>query len=299
MLRLTEKIVLLLLLAMVFMPLSHAAPKQAAESRNGTIAPSKSLPRYVVQLAPDIKLELVWIKGGTFVMGSSKSELGRWEGWGEEQRKVVITRPYYIAVFETTQEQYEALMKHNPSHAKGKQLPITNISWQNAMDFCEELNKLTHKTRPANYIFTLPTEAQWEYACRAGTKTALNSNKNLKDGEKCSNLDKVGWYRGNSGNRLHAVGLKRPNRWGLYDMHGNAWEYCRDYWTNKPDPRDVIDPSGPPYGRDRVKKGGGFYQKAERCRSGARSAQGDPKWYMSFRIALVYTPNQQSNKQHK
>ena len=279
MLKLTEKILSILLLVMAFMPLGYADSGK-----------DKSLPRYVVQLAPNIKLELVWIKGGTFVMGSPKSERGRWEGWGEDQRKVVITRPYYIAVFETTQEQYEVLMKCNPSRKKEKNLPVTDVSWQDAMDFCAELNKLTAKTRPQNYMFKLPTEAQWEYACRAGTKKALNSDDNLKHKDECSNLDKVGWYKGNSGGFIHPVGLKKPNRWGLYDMHGNAWEYCLDYWTEKPCPRDIIDPQGPLMGEGWVKKGGGFYLDAQRCRSAARSVQGEPKWYMSFRVALVYVP---------
>lgn len=286
-----RKILSVLLLSAVCLPLSYAAPKQGNNAGMSAVPKRKSLPRYVVEITPEIKMELVFIKGGTFVMGSPESERGRWNGWGEEQRKVVITRPYYMAVFETTQEQYEALMKFNPSRRlKGPKLPVTDVSWQNAMDFCEELNKLTHKTRPKNYRFSLPTEAQWEYACRAGTKAALNSNKNLKNYEKCSNLDKVGWYHANSSNRIHPVGMKQPNRWGLYDMHGNAWEYCLDFWTKKPDPCNVIDPQGPAHGDEWVKKGGGFYLNAERCRSAARSAQKDPKWYMSFRVALVCAP---------
>lgn len=288
MLRLTEKFLLCFLLATLCLPFSYAAPEPDRKSNMVTVPKRKTLPRYEVQLAPEIKLELVWIKGGTFVMGSPDDEVGR---WGETQRKVVITRPYYIAVFETTQEQYEAVMKCNPSRKqKGANLPVTDVSWQNAMDFCAELNKLTAKTRPKNYKFTLPTEAQWEYACRAGTKKALNNNKNLKSGERCSNLDKVGWYKFNSGDSIHPVGLKQPNRWGLYDMHGNAWEYCLDYWTKNPDLSDVIDPQGPPRGEAHVKKGGGFYLNAERCRAAARSAQDDPKGYMSFRVALVYAP---------
>ena len=292
MFRQPEKVFSILLLAMVLLPLSYAAPKPGNNTNMSAVPKKKTLPRYEVKLAPEIKLELVWIKGGTFVMGSPQDECGRWGGWGEDQRKVVITRPYYIAVFETTQAQYEVLMKNNPSRRKGKNLPVTDVSWQNAMDFCAELNKLTSETRPKNYKFSLPTEAQWEYACRAGTKRALNNNKNLKSGEKCSNLDKVGWYKFNSGNTVHPVGLKQPNRWGLFDMHGNAWEYCLDYWSKHPNPGDVIDPQGPPSGEGRVKKGGGFYLAAKRCRSASRSVQNDPKWYMSFRVALVYAPPQ-------
>lgn len=291
MLKMIEKVLSLLLLITVFLPLSYAAPEQSSNTNMSAEHKRTSLPRYIVEFTPGVKLELVWIKGGTFVMGSPTNELGRWDSWGEDQRKVVITRPYYMAIFETTQEQYEALMNFNPSRQKGGKLPVNNVSWQDAMGFCEELNKLTHKTRPENYKFSLPTEAQWEYACRAGTENALNSNENLKNDEKCSNLDNVGWYKENSGNRLHPVGQKQPNRWGLYDMHGNAWEYCLDYWTETPDLTNVIDPQGPPSSNARVKKGGGFYLAAKRCRSASRSAQAAPKWYMSFRVALVYSPD--------
>ena len=279
-----------MLLVVILLLLGLIALKKGGWSDGADLAESRKIPRYVVELAPGVKLELVLIKDGTFVMGSPEDELGRWATWGEYQRKVVITRPYYLAVFETTQAQYQAIMKRNPSRWKGEKLPVHNVSWQNAMYFCDKLNELTAETRPENYKFTLPTEAQWEYACRAGTETALNNNKNLSHTALCPNLDEVAWYIGNSGSILHEVGLKKSNAWGLYDMHGNAWEYCLDYWTQIPDESDIIDPAGPDTGDEYVKKGGGFYLNAERCRSAARSPQKAPKRYMSFRVALVYAP---------
>ena len=296
MLKLLKKFLSVLLLTATLLPAGYAAPENSTGADKSSEANNKALPHYTVELAPEVTLELVLLKGGTFIMGSPESEIGRWKGQGEDQRKVVITRPFYIAVFETTQAQYEAVMKRNPSvRSRGPHLPVTDVSWQDAMDFCARLNLLTEKTRPANYKFTLPTEAQWEYACRAGTRTALNNRKNLTHNGRCANLDEVGWYMGNSNGRVQIVGQKKPNAWGLYDMHGNAWEFCLDYWCKNPAQYSCINPQGPPPNEsngDHVKKGGGFYLKAERSRSGARSGQNEAKYYMSFRVALVYAPDE-------
>jgi len=293
-----EKFLSGLLLATTIVLQLNCAAAETSKSDLPEKPSRKKQARWTTELTPGVKMELVWIKGGTFRMGSPDSEIGRWGSWGEKQRKVVITRPYYIAVYETTQEQYMAVMDRNPSKVKGENLPVTNVSWQDAMAFCEQLNRLTGKTRPKNYKFTLPTEAQWEYPCRAGTNKALNNNKDLTDSERCRNLDEVGWYAANSQGKPHPVGQKKPNKWGLYDMHGNAWEFCLDYWAKNPDPCDKIDPQGPSSGENHVKKGGGFYLKAERCRSASRSMQNDSQWYMSFRVALVYAPEKSSRK-HK
>ena len=242
----------------------------------------------VVPLPGGGTLELVKIRAGTFIMGSPQKEVGTWgKSWGEQQRKVTLTRDYWIAKFETTQDQYQAVMHKNPSKFIGGQRPVENISWPEAMAFCEKLNLLTTGQRPKGYVFSLPTEAQWEYACRAGTTSALNNGKNLQKPDVCSNLDQVGWYLANSEGKTHAVGQKKPNRWGLYDMHGNAWEWCSDwYGINN---TETIDPCGPKSGKGRVKKGGGFYLDAKRSRSGARSFNlpDEHKWYLTIRVALV------------
>ena len=140
-------------------------------------------------------------------------------------------------------------------------LPVEQVTWNDAMAFCEKLTEIEKAAGrlPVGYEYTLPTEAQWEYACRAGTTTALNSGKNLSDEEKCSNLGKVGWYEHNSRRAVgaiiteatHPVGQKKPNAWGLYDMHGNVWEWCLDWYGFYPT-SSVTDPTGPNTGKGRV-----------------------------------------------
>ena len=265
-------------------------------SQNGVklIKNSRNL-SYKLNLAPGVVINLIWIKPGSFLMGSPENELGRWAGWGEIPRKVVISRPFYIAAFETTQAQFEAVMDFNPSKFKGRDNPVEMILWKDAMDFCSRLNKMTQGQRPKGYKFSLPTEAQWEYACRAGTGTALNNGTDLTNEEQCKNLDKLGWYRANSDGHTHEVGEKCPNAWGLYDMHGNVWEYCLDVWEKNPSGKDVVDPQGPEnlqVDPDHVKKGGGFYLAAKRCRSASRSPQKNPTNYIGMRIAMVYDPDE-------
>ena len=242
----------------------------------------------IVALPGGATLEMVKIKAGSFVMGSPQKEVGTWgKSSGEQQRNVTLTRDFWLAKYETTQDQYQAVMHKNPSRFKGGQNPVDNVSWHEAVVFCENLNRLTAGKRPRGYVFALPTEAQWEYACRAGTSSALNSGRNLKGSKVCPNLDQVGWYLANSGGSTHPVGQKKPNRWGLYDMHGNAWEWCSDWYGIHN--RESKDPCGPRSGKGRVKKGGGFYLAAERSRSGARSFNlpDEHKWYLTVRVALV------------
>ena len=188
-----------------------------------------------------------------------------------------------------TQAQYEAIMGNNPSRFKGDDHPVEEVSWNDAKEFCNKLNEKYAGKLPAGYRFDLPTEAQWEYACRAGTTTALNNGTDLTaQTGSCSNLNEVGWYYGNNGSGGHkAVGQKRPNNWGLYDMHGNVWEWCRDglYDYNG----DATDPAGPSSSLLRVLRGGSWSYSASHCRSAYRficelDERGDP---LGFRLALV------------
>ncbi|MBQ7589485.1 MAG: formylglycine-generating enzyme family protein [Verrucomicrobia bacterium] len=147
-----------------------------------------------IPLVDDVKLNLIWIKPGTFIMGSPEYELGR--GSDETQHQVTLTKGYWLGKYEVTQSQYEALMGENPSKYKGADQPVDSVTWYEAMAFCAKLNALEKAAGrlPEGYEYTLPTEAQWEYACRAGTTTALNSGKNLSDRLKCPEVDEVGWY---------------------------------------------------------------------------------------------------------
>jgi formylglycine-generating enzyme required for sulfatase activity len=172
-------------------------------------------------------------------------------------------------------------MGGNPSNFKnaGRDAPVEQISWDDAMQFCR---KLTERERtagrlPEGHEFTLPTEAQWEYACRAGTT-----------GDYAGNLDGMAWYSQNSGNTTHPVGQKQANAWGLYDMHGNVWEWCRDWYGNYPS-GGVTNPTGPSSGLYRVIHGGSWAYDAERCRSASRYrfVVGTCESYLGFRLALA------------
>lgn len=212
-----------------------------------------------------------WCPAGTFQMGSSKDELGH--DFYETQHEVRLTQGFWMLETEVTQAQWKAVMNgQNPSFFKGDSLPVESVVWGNCAVFCDEISeKLGLKIK-------LPTEAQWEYACRAGTQTALNSGRNLSSGdESCFNLGQVGWYYENSDRKTHPVGQKKPNAWGLYDMHGNVWEWCADYyeseigWNSQEDPCHMTPGSGA-NGRQRVSRGGSWYSYAKNCRSAKRNS---------------------------
>src|SRR5947207_5712425 len=182
------------------------------------------------KLEPTLTLDLGGVKwegvlspAGTFVMGSPPGEAKtEKESALEKQHKVTLTQPFYVGKYELTQAQYAKVMGANPSKTAGDNLPVHNVSWQDAQTFCDKCGKLTGRQ------VQLPTEAQWEYACRAGTATAYHSGNTIND------LSKVGWHGGNSGGKLHAVGELQPNAWGVYDMHGNVREFTRDLFAEAP-----------------------------------------------------------------
>ena len=235
-----------------------------------------------------VKLEMKKISAGTFMMGSPEDERGRFEE--EVQHQVNLTNDFWLGQYEVMQAQYEAVMGTNPSKIKGNDLPVDGVSWDDAMAFCEKLNTLyaDDSNLPAGYQFTLPTEAQWEYACRAGTTASLNNGKDISTKEgTCPDLDEVGWYQQNSDREPHSVGQKEPNAWGLYDMHGNVGEWCLDWYEDYPtDP--VTDPKGPASASDRVMRGGSLMFHARYCRSACRGYDiPDCKTYvLGFRLAL-------------
>jgi formylglycine-generating enzyme required for sulfatase activity len=194
-------------------------------------------------------------------MGSPESESGR--SGDEHHHQVTLTRPYYLGVYPVTQEEYERVMGSNPSGFKGKRHPVENVSWDDAMAFIAQLNTLASK-KSLGGSYRLPTEGEWEYACRAGTTTAYSF------GDSESELKKYGWYFENSRITTHPVGEKLPNGWGLYDMHGNVWEWCADWYDDYPIIA-VTDPTGPTVGSFRVFRGGSWNFVAAYCRSADRS----------------------------
>jgi formylglycine-generating enzyme required for sulfatase activity len=236
-------------------------------------------PTLTLELGGGVKWEGMLIPAGTFDMGSPKGEAKTdQEAAFERQHKVTISQPFYMGKFELTQTQYEKVMGTNPSKTKGDDLPVHNVSWKDALDFCEKLSKQAERQ------VQLPTEAQWEYACRAGTTTAYHSGNTIAD------LDKVGWHGGNSGGKLHAVGQKMPNAWGLYDMHGNIREFVRDLYGDFPE-GDATDPTGPKEGdvKNHVVRGAAYTANAALARN-CRSASRRPTENLvttGFRIAVT------------
>ncbi|NES70978.1 MAG: formylglycine-generating enzyme family protein, partial [Okeania sp. SIO2D1] len=161
------------------------------------------------------KLEMVYIPGGSFLMGSPENEAGRESS--ESPQHQVSLQPFYMSKYPITQKQYEAMMGNNPSNFKGGSRPVENVSWHNAIEFCQKLSEKTGK------IYTLPSESQWEYACRAGTTTPFYFGETI--------TSELVNYEGKIGQTTD-VGSFPPNAFGLYDMHGNVWEWCLDVWHN-------------------------------------------------------------------
>ena len=237
------------------------------------------------EITNSIGMKLVLIPKGTFMMGSPESEEGRKEN--ETQHEVTIGKVYYLGVYEVTQAQYEKVMGKNPSYFQGAvvgnenaDLPVEMVSWDDAVEFCKKLSELPDEKK-AGRVYRLPTEAEWEYACRAGSKTAYS----FDDEEGL--LPEYGWFNRNSSRRTHTVGLLEPNAWGLYDMHGNVWEWCSDRQGKYPKGA-VSDPTGPKVGSFRVLRGGSWFLGAANCRS-ANRIRNDPSYrlyYYGFRVAL-------------
>ena len=192
---------------------------------------------------------------------------------------VTLTKPFYLSKFTVTQEQYQAVMGSNPSMFKGKDNPVEAVSWDDAQAFCK---KLTEQTKQA---VRLPTEAEWEFSCRAGTTTTYYS------GDTEADLGRVAWYIDNSKNTTHPVGQKEPNKFGLYDMHGNVWQWCQDrYSEDYYGKSEAENPAGPVQGIYRLLRGGSWYLNPIFCRSANRSRvkpDGGRNLVIGFRIVLV------------
>ncbi len=175
------------------------------------------------------ELKTLWIPPGTFVMGSPEDEPGR-DAEDEPQFEVTITNGFWLSQYPITQAQWGQVMHHNPSHFKegGPNCPVENVTWHQAVSFCDQLAEHLAGYLPKGYLFSLPTEAQWEYACRAGTQTTYYTGNTLKD------LSKIAWHKDNSLAHTHVVGEKEPNGWGLHDMLGNVFEWCYDSPSDYP-----------------------------------------------------------------
>ncbi len=235
----------------------------------------------------------VRIPAGEYQMGSPASEKGRYDDEGPRHR-VRITRPFLLQATEVTQAQYKAVMGSNPSHFSscGSTCPVENVSWLDAVAYCNALSAKAGLTacyqvsgKTARFAglscrgYRLPTEAEWEYAARAGTS-----------GARYASLDAAAWHGGNSGSKTHSVGGKRPNAWGLYDMLGNVWEWTHD-WFGKYESRAVSDPTGPSGGSFRVLRGCSWHSSARFCRAALRRfTPGNRGQNLGFRPARSVNP---------
>ncbi len=205
-----------------------------------------------------------WIPPGRFWMGSPETEQGRWEDEGP-RHQVTLTQGYWLGETPCTQAFWQAVMRKNPSGFKGEQRPVESVSWEDCQKFLAKLERLVPGCEPR-----LPTEAEWEHACRAGTETATWAGDLEISQGKAALLEAIAWYLANSGGETHPVGLKERNPWGLADMLGNVWEWCSDRWQEAYGPEPVIDPPGPAMGSSRVFRGGSWDSIAWVVRAAAR-----------------------------
>lgn len=301
----------------------NPAPPQVANGQSGeATSPATQPPVVAVQpRAPEQSLEnsigmrFKLIEPGKFLMGSKVET--KIPGITTPVHEVTLTEPFYLGVYEVTQEQYERTMRMNPSSVKAPKRAVDKVSWFDAIDFCKKLSGKPEE-RSAGRVYRLPTEAEWEYACRSGTTTEYCF------GNDVTKLGEYAWFVGNSGdavidfqklgpfekiqalgsnhNHAHLVGTKRPNEWGLHDMHGNMWEWCQDHYAQyrAGAVTDPINPA-PDAGREgsenpidrildagRVVRGGGWRVYAAGCRSAYRNSN-DPSLrgpVNGFRVAL-------------
>ncbi len=228
------------------------------------------------EIENSIGMKLKLIPAGEFLMGSpdGDSDAHRDE---KPQHLVRITKPFYLGVTEVTQQQYERVMGQNPSWFKGDpQRPVEMVSWEDAVAFCGKLSQKEGRT------YRLPTEAEWECACRAGSTTKWSF------GDDPAGLKDQAWFNENSNGTTHPVAQKKPNAFGLYDMHGNVWELCADWYADKYYAESTVDdPLGATAGSCRVFRGGSWSYGARGCRSASRYTDTPAYWSynLGFRVA--------------
>ena len=223
-----------------------------------------------------VSFEMVYVEGGSFDMGATSEQGSDAYDWEKPVHSVTLS-DYYIGKCEVTQELWEAVMGSNPSNFRGAQNPVESVSWNDCQNFIKKLNSLTGRT------FRLPTEAEWEYAARGG-----NQSRHYKYSGS-GNIGNVAWYYDNSGSRTHAVGTKSPNELGIYDMSGNVWEWCSD-WYGGYSAGAQTNPQGPSAGSGRVLRGGSWYNIAGHCRVSFRDYGGPGYGSYNNGLRLVLVP---------
>ncbi|MDY4535955.1 MAG: formylglycine-generating enzyme family protein [Sodaliphilus sp.] len=234
---------------------SHS--KKAEVDISPTIGKANYTPNVKTFYANGVSFEMVEVRGGTFRMGGTSEQGSDADSDDEYPVHSVTLSGYYIGKTEVTQALWKAVMGSNPSYWKGDNLPVEQVSWDDCQEFIRKLNALTGQN------FRLPTEAEWEFACRGG-----NNSRGYKYSGS-NYIDNVAWYGDNSGDKTHPVATKLPNELGIYDMSGNVWEWCSD-WYDKYSSGAQTNPKGPYDGSRRVRRGGSWDGNARRCRSSWR-----------------------------
>jgi len=261
---------------------------------------SFSAPRNNKKLNSQLKFKSVLpkfinIKAGSFLMGSPENEPTRYPP-AEIQHPVTFTRDFEIQITEVTQMQWVSVMGYNPSQFKIQSIcpedyteingipicpnhPVEMVSWNEIKTFFQKLN-----SKARSYLYRLPTEAEWEYAARGGQASAFSFGPNL------SELDSHGWFDENANKTSHRVASKYPNPYGLYDVHGNIYEFVMDWWAFYPNAAPQVDPQGPPSGHDRVMRGGSWFSISHIARSAARNfvSPDERRPYLGFRMVRFH-----------
>jgi formylglycine-generating enzyme required for sulfatase activity len=249
--------------------------KTNSNSAPPTAGGAKPAPKPGSIVRDQLGMELVYVPAGSFMMGSNNGPANE-----KPVHQVTIKEGFYMGRYEVTQAEWTKVMGANPSYFKGDRLPVEQVSWDDAQNFISKLNE-----RAGEFKYRLPTEAEWEYACRAGTR-----------GDYAGDLDKIAWYADNSGKKSHPVGTRQPNAFGLYDMHGNVWEWCRDSYHNSyagaPNDGSEWSSGGEQYFR--VLRGGSWSLDPTNLRSAVRRREFPDLSYFTlngFRVvAVVRTP---------
>jgi formylglycine-generating enzyme required for sulfatase activity len=255
--------------------LTNSAPSPSSLVIPSPVISIPQSPSSFTEILPgNIKLEMIKIPAGSFLMGSADNDGSAYDD--EKPQHRVNLQEFYLGKYPVTQEQYQAIMGNNPSYCgNNPKNPVEQVSWNDAQEFCQKLNQKTGKK------YRLPSEAEWEYACRAGTQTRYY----FGDDEK--QLGEYAWFSENSGSKSHPVGQKKPNNWGLYDMSGNVWEWCEDAWhknyENAPTDGTAWNENHS-VTKDRVLRGGSWVNGPGNCRSAFRSLSVNRHSDLGFRV---------------
>jgi formylglycine-generating enzyme required for sulfatase activity len=295
-------------------PPPAVAPFDAAKAKEHQAGWAKHL-GVPVEITNSIGMKLVLIPPGEFQMGSPKELIEEeLEAHGDDpwykdhlpsegpQHRVRITKAFYLGIYGVTQAEYQRVMGTNPSdfsatgNSRGRmagqgtdRFPVESVSWNEAVEFCRKLSEVPEE-KAAGRTYRLPSEAQWEYACRAGSTGQYGFESPPRPDAEDGTFSECGWFKDNSDGAPHAIGGKRPGAWGLYDMHGNVWEWCQDWYDKEYYAKSPVDdPGGPGVGSGRVSRGGGWNIPAWRCRPASRGSNepGAHDHALGFRVSLV------------